>query len=74
MPNEDCRKGEVDIEGCLNCGETHCIHDDSRYLQKLRKQQRDCEIVKLFEEGKSYKELQSHFNTGKRTIQRALTQ
>jgi hypothetical protein len=60
-------------ESCLNCPFPECIYDEPGGKQKLLKEQRDTEIIRLFEnEKKSVKELAKVFNLSTRTIQRTL--
>jgi len=60
-------------ESCLNCPFPECIYDKPGGKQKLLKEQRDAEIIRLFnEENRNIKELAGMFNLSIRTIQRSL--
>ena len=76
LPPEYCHyqdEGCELAESCLNCPFPECIYDEPGGKQRLLKEQRNAEIVKLFSTGKkSVKELAQMFNLSIRTIQRAL--
>ncbi len=76
LPPEYCHyhdEGCELAESCLNCPFPECIYDEPGGKQRLLKEQRNAEIVKLFSTGKkSVKELAQMFNLSVRTIQRAL--
>ena len=76
LPPEYCHYKDEGCElagSCLNCLFPRCIYDEPGGKQRLLKNQRDKEIVSLFQqEGKGVKELALIFGISQRTVQRAL--
>ena len=75
LPPEYCRYQDEGCEladSCLNCPFPVCVYDEPRGRQRLVKNERDKQIVRLLKEGKGEKELAAIFNISRRTVQRAL--
>ena len=65
-------KGCEFSESCLNCPFPECIEDIKDGKRKFIKEQRDTEIIKLWKQGKTHKELASIFGLRIDTIRRAI--
>jgi len=75
LPPEYCHYQDEGCEladSCLNCPFPVCVYDEPRGRQRLIKNERDKQIVRLLKEGKGEKELAAIFNISRRTVQRAL--
>lgn len=65
-------KGCSLAESCLNCPFPECVLDKPDGRRKLIKNHRDAEILKLWHQGKTQKELASIFGLAVGTINRAI--
>ena len=75
LPPEYCRYKDDGCElakSCLNCPFPRCVYDEPRGKQRWRKQIRDREIQRLFDQGTGTRELGVIFGLSRRTIQRAV--
>ena len=57
---------------CANCPESVCVFDQYGGIAAYEKRKRNLEIRKLFEEGKSKKEIALIFGVDRKTVERAL--
>ena len=56
---------------CLTCPLPTCIHEEFRGLTRLRKRERDVEIIAL-RESMSVNDLAAHFKVSRKTVYRVL--
>ena len=57
---------------CLQCRMEQCIYDQPRGKRRMLKAMRDKNVLDLFQQGKTTRELAGMFNVTRRTIQRVL--
>ncbi len=72
---EYCQYPDVGCEfspTCLNCHLPVCVYDEPGGKQALLKRRRMEEMIRLFKDGNSVKELAVIFNVSVRTVQRTL--
>jgi hypothetical protein len=60
------------VKACLECPFPHCLFDEPRGIQRLKKRIRNENIKRLFNTGKKTRELALFFGLSQRTIKRAL--